>query len=101
MSSLAFDWTMGSMPYGPEWRGIRKAFMTYFHHEAAKVFEPLEVTAVHSYLHDLLDSPEEFRQHTKQYVFHPLAYARPISHIIKFNWEDYPPCCVRDRYTPS
>jgi hypothetical protein len=70
MSSLDFDWSLGGLPYGAKWRSVRKSFQKYFHYEAVKQFEPLELTAVHSYLQDLLTSPEEFNKHTRQHVSH-------------------------------
>lgn len=57
---------MGFIPYGPDWRSVRKAFHAYFHPEAARAYEPLEILAVNTLLRNLLNKPEEFLQHTRQ-----------------------------------
>jgi hypothetical protein len=57
---------MGFIPYGQKWRDVRKAFHAYFHLEAAKKYEPLEMLSVHSLLRNLLETPGDFLQHTRQ-----------------------------------
>jgi cytochrome P450 len=59
---------MGFIPYGARWRTVRRAFHAHFHPMAVKAYEPLETVAAHRLLRNLLEEPNEFRQHTRQCV---------------------------------
>ena len=57
---------MGFIPYGSEWRRVRKEFYAHFNPEAARQYRPLEDEAAHALLRNLLDTPEDFLQHIRQ-----------------------------------
>ncbi|KAI0028105.1 CyP450 monooxygenase [Vararia minispora EC-137] len=62
---LGFTYMIAFMGYSPRWRAMRKGVQEYFHHQAARAFEPIEESSVHSMLRDLIESPNNYREHIR------------------------------------
>lgn len=64
------DWkkNLGFMPMGKMWRDYRKAFDQYFHANVTVNYQPTLLRETHQYLKLLLDTPNRFESHTRQYV---------------------------------
>jgi cytochrome P450 len=51
-------WILGFMPYGELWRKERKLMHTYMHAGAVPTFHPVQITAAHRLVIDLLAAPQ-------------------------------------------
>ena len=56
------------MQYGTWWRRHRKTFHQYFYPQAAANYRPAQTSEGRKTLKKLLDRPEEFADHVRQYV---------------------------------
>ncbi|KAF5372144.1 hypothetical protein D9758_005118 [Tetrapyrgos nigripes] len=65
---MGWDWVLGMMAYGDEWRAIRKLFNQEFHQAAAARFQPRELKRTHILLQQLLAHPEGFLDHVRYLV---------------------------------
>jgi hypothetical protein len=68
VSSLRADWLISFIPNGSKWRGVRRAFHRYLNSTEIKGYHPLEQQEIHCLLRDLLEAPENFSQHLRQWV---------------------------------
>ena len=55
------------MPYGPEWRTLRKASHALLNSATAVKYEPVQDFESKQMMNDLLDTPERFYQHNRRY----------------------------------
>ncbi|KAF7341375.1 hypothetical protein MVEN_01874000 [Mycena venus] len=55
---MGWDFAMGFMKYGPQWRAKRKVFNTAFSAGASPQFQPMELAAAHALLRSILTNPE-------------------------------------------
>ncbi|KAF9016760.1 cytochrome P450 [Hymenopellis radicata] len=62
---MGWDFMFGFMPYGDEWRALRRLFQQEFHPGAAQRYRPTELRATHGLLRRLLDDPEDFYLHIR------------------------------------
>jgi hypothetical protein len=67
-SRFGMDYNIGFAPYGSAWRHSRREFRENFRPIDLEAYQPLEQRAVHRLLRNLLSSPDNFRQHFRQYV---------------------------------
>ncbi|THU81062.1 cytochrome P450 [Dendrothele bispora CBS 962.96] len=65
---MGWDWVLGMMAYGDEWRAIRRLFNQEFHQTAAARFQPRELKRTHILLRRILDSPDDFLDHIRYLV---------------------------------
>ncbi|KIP03142.1 hypothetical protein PHLGIDRAFT_26261 [Phlebiopsis gigantea 11061_1 CR5-6] len=70
--SVGFGWSTASAPYGQYWRESRKLFQKTFGPHAVGRYRPVETTATHKLLRNLLETPKDFRKHIR-YLFGSLA----------------------------
>jgi len=57
------------MPYGEYWREHRRLFHQEFHPTATLRYRPQEVKGTHQLLRRLLNTPDDWMSHLRQYVF--------------------------------
>ncbi|KAM5534507.1 hypothetical protein V8D89_011839 [Ganoderma adspersum] len=57
------QWFFPFMPYGQAWRRRRRAFHQSFDAHVIANYHPIQASHTHRLLHNLLTSPEDFRQH--------------------------------------
>lgn len=62
------DWNFIGMQYGAKWREQRRLFQNYFHAGNIQNYQPQEIQNVSKMLERLLDTPEDFMAHIRQYV---------------------------------
>jgi len=55
------------MPYGPEWRTLRKASHALLNSATAVKYEPVQDFESKQMMNDFLDTPERFYQHNRRY----------------------------------
>lgn len=53
------------MPYGPRWRQHRRVFWQYFNHNASLSHRPVQRSAAHIFLEELLMDPSRMLEHAK------------------------------------
>jgi cytochrome P450 len=56
------------LPYGEGWRRHRRTFHQYFNKIVVSKYMPIQRREVHAFLRRLLDTPDNFFQHVRQYV---------------------------------
>ena len=59
---------IGLLPYGEGWRRHRRSFHQYFNQNAVSKYFPIQRREVHAFLRRLLDTPDKFLHHVRQYV---------------------------------
>lgn len=65
---VGFGWSTASAPYGQYWRESRKLFQKTFGPHAVGRYRPVETTATHKLLRNLLETPKDFRKHIRYQV---------------------------------
>lgn len=65
-------WSLAIMPYGEEWRKVRRGFHQYFHSGVASTYIPVHEAQSRDFLKRLHQTPEDFLAHIRQYVFYRL-----------------------------
>ena len=63
---LLWDFAIPVMPYGVRWREHRRPFQEYFHTNEVYKFIPIQRREVHTFLHRLLVTPDDFVHHIHQ-----------------------------------
>jgi cytochrome P450 len=66
---VKLDWLFGFMKYGDPWKARRKLFQQHFHPFNTGSHQPKEQEHIHKLLKRLHDSPDNFIEHIRQYVF--------------------------------
>lgn len=69
VDSMGFGWSLGFAPYNERWKHLRKLFHKHFQPSAVPQFRPKKIKAAHSFLRELLDSPERFHEHMQLWVY--------------------------------
>lgn len=62
------DWSLAIMPYGEEWRKVRRGFHQYFNSNVAPNYHTVHEEQSHDFLKRLRQTPEDFLDHIRQYV---------------------------------
>ncbi|KAF9469732.1 cytochrome P450 [Collybia nuda] len=62
---MGWDFNVGLMPYGDEWRRRRKILQKYFKKDIAVVYQPIQTQKIHDMLRNILETPEDFISHYK------------------------------------
>ncbi|PPQ95248.1 hypothetical protein CVT26_014939 [Gymnopilus dilepis] len=65
---MGWDFNIGTMPYGPDWRAHRRIFEQSFNASSAHQFEPTEVASSRKLLRNLLQDPKGFMSHVRHYA---------------------------------
>lgn len=65
---MKWDWRFSVMPYGSLWRDHRRLFYQEFTGKAAEQHHSHQSSGVHDLLRHLLDTPEAWYEHLRQYV---------------------------------
>ena len=68
ISSSDFYWALPVQGYGPWWRRHRRAFRQYFNPNAVKTYDAAQKLEAHRFVRRLIDAPEDFLHHIRQYV---------------------------------
>ncbi|KAF8872233.1 cytochrome P450 [Infundibulicybe gibba] len=63
------DIVMPFLPYGPAWRARRRLFHEHFHMSVAGQYKPIQARESRRFLQRLLDTPDDFVHHIRQYNF--------------------------------
>jgi len=63
---MGWGWFLAALAYGEKWKKLRRVFTKYFLPSDRSVFESKHVKFVRGMLPDLLDSPENLFDITKQ-----------------------------------
>ncbi|KAJ6598178.1 cytochrome P450 [Mycena vulgaris] len=66
MDLMGWDFTIGLMRYGEEWRTHRRLFNQTLHAKAVEKYQPQELSATRVLLQNLLRTPDEFSAHFRQ-----------------------------------
>ncbi|KAF9029596.1 hypothetical protein BDZ89DRAFT_890777, partial [Hymenopellis radicata] len=61
-------WDFAHMRYSDQWRLHRKTFHQYFQAKEAVAYQPIQLAATHTFLKQMLETPDEFFGHVRQYV---------------------------------
>ncbi|TFK49673.1 cytochrome P450 [Heliocybe sulcata] len=64
---MGWDWSLGLLPYGQAWRQRRREFHQQFRSEKAVQYRPIIMKKAHQFLEKLLNNPEDFSNHIRQY----------------------------------
>ncbi|EKM54962.1 uncharacterized protein PHACADRAFT_255217 [Phanerochaete carnosa HHB-10118-sp] len=70
-----FDWAVAFAQPGKYWREQRKVYQREYHPQAIKRYRRTETQAAHTFLHNLLASPEDFFRHTRYVLGQVLIYS--------------------------
>ncbi|KAJ3560891.1 hypothetical protein NP233_g10541 [Leucocoprinus birnbaumii] len=62
---IGFDWAFTVLPYGNAWRIHRRTFTEFFHPNVIPTYHPVLTSSSRGLLCDLLQSPENFREHIR------------------------------------
>ncbi|KAF4598059.1 hypothetical protein EYR38_006453 [Pleurotus pulmonarius] len=65
---VGWDFNFGFKAYGEDWRQCRKLFHHEFHPVASRRFQPREIKATNQFLRALLETPEDYVEHLRQFV---------------------------------
>ncbi|KAJ7281442.1 cytochrome P450 [Mycena rebaudengoi] len=65
---MGWDFALGLMRYGEKWRAHRRMFHNSFNQGAAQNFHPKELVVAHRVLQRLVQDPEHFMEHFRQYA---------------------------------
>ncbi|KAF8891877.1 cytochrome P450 [Infundibulicybe gibba] len=65
---MGWIWDFGHLPYSDLWRRHRKMFHQYFQHNAVSEFTDVQTAATADLLHMLVEKPDNFRSHVRQYL---------------------------------
>ncbi|EIW55444.1 cytochrome P450 [Trametes versicolor FP-101664 SS1] len=76
-----FDWLLAAMPYGAWWRRHRRAFHQYFNPNAVVGLRSIQRNQVSHFLNRLLDAPDDFYEHMRQYVYSNTLFAATIMRV--------------------
>jgi hypothetical protein len=63
---MKWDFSLGFLPNGLLWRRHRKSFHDFFNVNAMPKYLPIQRREVHTFLHRLLDTPDNFLHHVRQ-----------------------------------
>ena len=97
---MKWDFNISIQPYGVGWRRHRKSFHHFFNIDAVSKYLPIQRREVRAFLGRLLDTPDNFLHHIRQYV---LLLIRNFSKVIikwcgnKHIWGYYYGDCIWDR----
>ncbi|EMD35350.1 hypothetical protein CERSUDRAFT_157058 [Gelatoporia subvermispora B] len=64
ISLLKIEWNMILMSYGSAWRQHRRAIHRYFSDDVIRTYHPVQLHTSRKLLHNLLQTPTNFLQHT-------------------------------------
>ena len=53
------------MPYGGRWKRYRRAFWQHFYPSATPAYEPIQLSATHTFLQNVLHDPARAEQHIR------------------------------------
>ena len=53
------------MPYGGRWKRYRRAFWQHFYSSATPAYEPIQLSATHTFLQNVLHDPSRAEQHIR------------------------------------
>ena len=67
---MGLNWGVTPMPYGPEWRHCRKLLHEQFNRHQVMHYAPQLERGTHVMLRDLLNTPDNFCTHVRQWVVH-------------------------------
>jgi hypothetical protein len=70
-SSSGWDWNFGLLEYGHQWRWERRNFHQHMNMNKVIDYRPVQLKGARGLLTHLLETPNQFRQHIRQYVFTP------------------------------
>lgn len=65
---MGWNFAFGMMPFGDRWKAHRKMFDSRFRQGNISSYQPIQIECAHVLLTDLLESPEDFRIHLRQWV---------------------------------
>ncbi|KAJ7152095.1 cytochrome P450 [Mycena filopes] len=68
MELMGWEFNVGMMKYGEEWRIHRRLFNQGFTGKAAAKYQPKQLSATHQLLRCFLQEPEEFMAHFRQWA---------------------------------
>ncbi|KAG6908985.1 hypothetical protein DXG01_002474 [Tephrocybe rancida] len=62
---MGWNFSFATMSYSPWWRRHRKCFHEHFHFTATQKYQPVQLRESRALLRRLLDTPDDFLQHTR------------------------------------
>lgn len=62
---MGMDWSLAIMPYGEEWRKVRRGFHQYFNSNVAPNYHTVHEEQSHDFLKRLRQTPEDFLDHIR------------------------------------
>lgn len=65
---MGMKWSLAIMPYGEEWRKVRRGFHQYFNSNVASSYIPVHEAQSRDFLWRLVQTPDDFLAHIRQYV---------------------------------
>ncbi|KAF8877180.1 cytochrome P450 [Infundibulicybe gibba] len=65
---MSWDWVLGFLPYGDQWKEGRRVFTKHFNSTKADNHQPQEVMYCRMMLSRLLDTPEDFMEHFRYMI---------------------------------
>jgi cytochrome P450 len=75
---MGWDWILTSMNYGERWRKRRRAFHQFFNINQVHQYRPAQLREARALLPRLLESPERFAHHLRQWAFSSsVPYSKP------------------------
>lgn len=60
---MGWDFNTAFKKYGSEWRAERRMFQQAYKPDAVLAYHPIQTQNIHNLLHNLLATPEDFREH--------------------------------------
>ncbi|TFK41776.1 cytochrome P450 [Crucibulum laeve] len=77
---IGWDWMTSALPYGEQLKEQRRLFQRHFAPSNTAVYEDIVVECVHKFLLDILKTPQDFLENTKQL---PRGIALSLAYGIK------------------
>lgn len=65
---MGMKWSLAIMPYGEEWRKVRRRFHQYFNTNVVSSYIPIHEAQSRDFLKRLHQTPVDFLAHIRQYV---------------------------------
>ncbi|KAI0074482.1 cytochrome P450 [Panus rudis PR-1116 ss-1] len=62
---MGMDWSLAIMPYGEDWKRVRRGFHQYFNMNVAPDYHRVHLEQSHDFLKRLRESPEKFLDHIR------------------------------------